>query len=1021
MMTPSRIGNAGGAASYYGRDDYYVTGEAGAPGIEWGGQGAAALGLSGLASTDDFRAVLEGRNPDPDGPALTSASGKEKHHAGWDFTFTVPKSVSLAIVAAERADPALAERLQSAVLSANTAMMKYLEDNHAVTRVRGEGGAIREVQTGNLVYASVLHRTTRGGDPHFHVHNPTANATRNPETGQWGALETRHMYKWQKVASQVGARELQAALMKEGFNIERHGELKWEIAGANPKLLTEFSQRSTEIEAGAQKLSAERGGEITLHQRNMVQKQTRKNKEAHDRDALAEAWQSRAAALGGPPLDSLLERGGGPGRDVTPTLVGRMSPMLQQITTKFRELTGGNLKTDAFDRTRGGRADPDQEARRLMSFGVKVVEEQHAAASKHLAFSHALQAAPAGVTYDRLERAMDRLRQDGHVRVADAKWRDGITTERMVRTERAILSAVENGKGAMPALMDKAAVEKAILTTSVGAQLTETQYAAVAGLWTSQDKYRAIPGFAGVGKTFAFQAVREMAEARGQRVHGLSTVNRHVQEFRSGSGIEAQTIASWLTSVERAERRGGDALASERAKWSGVHLIIDEASTVTNESAWRLTRAVDVMGVASVTIAGDKGQTGGPGAGNVFKAVLDRGIQQFPITEIQRQRDAAPHLREGVRDLAEGRLREGMAKLAPNVHEVGREAADVDLARRAVELWTEHRKAGHQSVLIVPTHKMRALQSSLARRTLQEEMALGADNQTRERLSAKHMTKAEKFNAASYAPGDILVSSSAFGGAGPSRGDRATVVGIDLQNNLLKTTSGTGRTATVDLNKAHARQGKDPGFSVYTLGTHEVATGEQLVWEARFKDRGYEPGAAFTVLSKGERAWTIQHQDGRKEKISANDPALGFTSYGYAVTYERAQGMTIEAPVHTLPTNAGQAVAETKNYVGWSRLTKTADLVTDDVPRLMLMLAQNDGQKAVALDHVRELWDKIQAKLEKDRASKKELGPTDKPAEQKDLNLQKGLEAPGQGGDGGRERQRSKTNELTRRDPGLSL
>lgn len=188
MMTPSRIKSAAGAANYYGKDDYYVTGEAGAPGIQWSGKGADALGLSGLAKTEDFHAVLAGKNPDPEGPLLTGSKSKDKHHAGWDFTFTVPKSVSLAIVAAEKFDPDLAERLQGHVMAANKAMMAYLEENHALTRVRGEDGAIRQVQTGNLVYASVLHRTTRSGDPHFHVHNPTANTTRNPESGQWGAL-----------------------------------------------------------------------------------------------------------------------------------------------------------------------------------------------------------------------------------------------------------------------------------------------------------------------------------------------------------------------------------------------------------------------------------------------------------------------------------------------------------------------------------------------------------------------------------------------------------------------------------------------------------------------------------------------------------------------------------------------------------------------------------------------------------------------------------------------------------------
>lgn len=953
MMTPSRIRSAAGAANYYGKDDYYVTGEAGAPGIEWGGRGSNNLGLAGLARSEDFHAVLGGRNPDPAGPEL-GAAAKAKHHPGWDFTFTVPKSVSLAIVAAERADPDLAERLQQHVLAANKTMMDYLEANHAFTRVRGEGGAIREVQTGNLVYGSVLHRTTRGGDPHFHVHNPTANTTLNPETGSWGALETRHIYKWQQVASQVGARDLQVRLMAEGFDLDRRGELKWEIAAADPKLLAAFSTRTAEIDQAGGALAAARNVEkLTPAQRDMIQKQTRKDKQPIERDALGEAWHGRAATLGVQPLNDLLQRGDGPGRDITSTLKGEMNVRLQAIARMFRDITGENRQSDAFAPGRGGR-DPDPDARRLMSFGVKVAEAGSAVASKHLAFLHALRAAPAGLTYARLDAALGRLEADGHVVAADKVMAGGITTRRTLEAERAIITAVKAGQGGATPILEDWAASRALDRSEAGRSLNDGQRAAVEGFFTSRDRYRAVPGFAGVGKTFAFSAVREVADAHGQRLHGLSSFNTHVQEFRNGAGVPAQTIASWLQAVEPALHAGGERLSRARERWRGVHLIIDEASTITNESGYRIVGAVGALGIGSVTISGDRGQTGGPGAGNVFKAVLDHGIEQFPLRTILRQRAAAEPFREGVRDLAEGRLKDGMARLAPYIHALGREATDLDLARRAVELWAERRAAGQDTSLITATNRMRALQSMLARDVLKAEGALGRTDETRERLSHKHMTKPEQFSAASYDLGDVLVFNDAFAGRGPVKGERDEVIGIDLENNLLKLGAAGRGPKWVDLNRAHARGAA--GFSAYTLGTHEVAQGERLVWEARFRDRGYERGGEFAVIQKGAKAWTIVHADGRSERLQASDPALSFVSHAYAITTERAQGKTIAAPIATMASREGQAVAETKNYVNWSRLTQSAALVTDDAPRLLRMLAQNDGQKPVALDHVRDAW-----------------------------------------------------------------
>jgi hypothetical protein len=150
-----------------------------------------------------------------------------------------------------------------------------------------------------------------------------------------------------------------------------------------------------------------------------------------------------------------------------------------------------------------------------------------------------------------------------------------------------------------------------------------------------------------------------------------------------------------------------------------------------------------------------------------------------------------------------------------------------------------------------------------------------------------------------------------------------------------------------------------------------------LVWEARFRDRGYERGGEFTVRHKGKRTWTIVHADGRTETIAATDPALKFTSHAYAMTTERAQGKSIEAPIATMHSREGQAVAETKNYVNWSRLTRNAALVTDDAPRVLRMLALNDGRKPVALDHVRDIWEATRAGTQ--------------PPPDRELSLQRGL------------------------------
>jgi conjugative relaxase-like TrwC/TraI family protein len=146
-MSVSAVG--AGGADYYAKDDYYF-GKAGAGDLDgaaqpvdgstpltWGGRGAARLGLEGRATLPDFQAVMGGRNPDPDGPALSvkdrraregqgpmpgeEANGRAEHRAGLDLTFSAPKSVSLAALVGGD------ERLLEAHAAAVGVVMGYID------------------------------------------------------------------------------------------------------------------------------------------------------------------------------------------------------------------------------------------------------------------------------------------------------------------------------------------------------------------------------------------------------------------------------------------------------------------------------------------------------------------------------------------------------------------------------------------------------------------------------------------------------------------------------------------------------------------------------------------------------------------------------------------------------------------------------------------------------------------------------------------------------------------------------
>src|SRR5882757_6269320 len=86
-------------ANYYKQD--------GAVQGEWQGQLAEMMGLTGTVGAEEFARLTEGRHPLTDDQMVKHREAKEyqnadgtitkavEHRAGWDATFSAPKSVSL--------------------------------------------------------------------------------------------------------------------------------------------------------------------------------------------------------------------------------------------------------------------------------------------------------------------------------------------------------------------------------------------------------------------------------------------------------------------------------------------------------------------------------------------------------------------------------------------------------------------------------------------------------------------------------------------------------------------------------------------------------------------------------------------------------------------------------------------------------------------------------------------------------------------------------------------------------------
>jgi conjugative relaxase-like TrwC/TraI family protein len=178
-LTLGKLGQ--GQQQYYldtvakGAEEYY-TGAKEAPG-EWHGDAAARLGLAGEVDADALAAVLGHLHPVTGEPLSNGRSHPTL--AGFDVTFSAPKSVSLLFALGP---PEVSNEVRNAHDAAVRDALTVLEAEASVGR-RGRGGAVT-VQGDGFVAAAFRHRTSRAAEPQLHTHVVIANLVHSVADGR---------------------------------------------------------------------------------------------------------------------------------------------------------------------------------------------------------------------------------------------------------------------------------------------------------------------------------------------------------------------------------------------------------------------------------------------------------------------------------------------------------------------------------------------------------------------------------------------------------------------------------------------------------------------------------------------------------------------------------------------------------------------------------------------------------------------------------------------------------------------
>src|SRR6201996_8968602 len=212
MLTISKPLSAGQARTYHAKEfiapeqNYWKQGDEIAG--EWHGKLAGEFHLSGAVAAEDFGRLSEGQHPESGEQLVRHRKVQEyqaedgktiapvEHRAGWDATFSAPKSVSLtALVGGD-------DRVRIAHREAVNLALDQLE-RYTQARIGGNHAA---QTTGRFVAAKFEHDTARPVDgyaaPQLHTHAVIFNLTQLDD-GQMRALQERSFFESQSYATAI--------------------------------------------------------------------------------------------------------------------------------------------------------------------------------------------------------------------------------------------------------------------------------------------------------------------------------------------------------------------------------------------------------------------------------------------------------------------------------------------------------------------------------------------------------------------------------------------------------------------------------------------------------------------------------------------------------------------------------------------------------------------------------------------------------------------------------------------------
>ncbi len=753
MLTISKSLSAGQAQTYHSREftsekqNYWSRD----PQVhsEWRGSLAREWGLKGSVGAEHFARLSEGQHPESGAqlvkhqPARTyeNEHGKEitsvEHRAGWDATFSAPKSVSLtALVGGD-------DRVRDAHRESVRVALGELE-RYTQARI---GNVHAPETTGKFIAATFEHDTARPVDgyaaPQLHTHAVIFNMTER-ENGQTRALQERGLFQSQQYVTTVYRSELALRLHGLGYEIERGKHGQPEIKGYSQEYLDASSPRREQILGHLQEIGRDGAGaaQVAAHR-------TRDSKELHSPEEVLKRHRELAAQFGHQADRVVAEA----------RLNSRHHAQLPNKQTQ----------------------QPEKTVQQSVTYSRNHVFERSAVQDERAILQAAIDRSMGQATYGQVRQEFEqRLRRGEFREVArtDGRAAPQYTTSEMVRMEKEIIARMQEGNRREfrdPMLVSP---QLRIATEDRHPELSRSQLKAVDDIFVSREKIVGLDGVAGAGKTTTLAVIREGAEAQGFAVEGFAPTSRAAHKLAE-AGIETSTLQHHLARGERPD-------TGEKRLY-----VLDESSLASTRQMHEFIERLRPND--RVLLVGDTRQHEAVEAGRPFAQLQEAGMRTAKLDEIVRQRD--PELKQAVEQLARGEIGAAVESLGRQgrVHEVkGHEERISAIAR-------EYAKSPEGTLVVSPDNRSRTEINQRIHDELQTRGVVSREGQSFQTLVPRQeMTGADRGWAQQYQVDDILRYSRSSRESGIDKGEYSRVVSVNAEENKLTVLRSSGQQTTYD-------------------------------------------------------------------------------------------------------------------------------------------------------------------------------------------------------------------------------